>query len=389
MIDRNMQSHLLEAAKGYPALALLGPRQSGKTTLAQTTFPKHKYISLENFDQRAFAIEEPRRFLQLLENEYGIILDEIQHTPQLLSYIQTEIDAHDRPGYFILTGSQNFTIQGSISQSLAGRIALFTLLPLSNRELDQAKLLPDQAQQLVFQGGYPRTYNKKINPANWYDNYIQTYLEQDVRQITQVSNLMTFNRFLKLCAGRTGQILNLSSLATDCGISHTTANAWLSILEASYIVFLLQPYHKNFNKRLIKSPKLYFYDTGLACALLGIDSVEQLSTHYLYGGLFESMVISEIIKECFNQNRRPHVYFWRDSHGHEVDCIIEKGIDLRPIEIKSGQTINSGFFTGLKWWNELTKSQPEDSFLVYGGLEEQARSNGKVRSWRNLSDLIR
>ncbi len=389
MISRDLLKHLLEAAKGYPALALLGPRQSGKTTLAQMAFPNHKYISLENLDQRMFAMEEPRGFLQGLQNETGIILDEIQHVPQLLSYIQTEIDAYDRPGYFILTGSQNFTIQGAITQSLAGRIALFTLLPLSNHELKQANLLPDQAQKLIFQGGYPRIYNKTLKAQEWYINYIKTYLEQDVRQITQITDLNIFTRFLKLCAGRTGQILNLSSLATDCEISHTTARAWLSVLEASYIVFLLQPHHQNFNKRLIKSAKLYFYDTGLACALLGINTIEQLTTHYLYGGLFESMIISETTKENYNNQAHVNLFFWRDSHGHEVDCIVEKGPELRPVEIKSGQTINSGFFTGLKWWNELTGFKPENSFLVYGGTEQQTRINGNVRSWQDIGDLLK
>ncbi|MEX0849155.1 MAG: ATP-binding protein [Candidatus Dependentiae bacterium] len=386
-IKRQIQGTLLKYAQGYPAIAILGPRQSGKTTLAKEIFKNHLYISLENINQRTFAQDDPEKFLRTNENEYGLILDEIQQVPELLSYIQTHIDTYDRPGYFILTGSQNFILHQSISQTLAGRIAITTLLPLSIEELKNASLLPNSPEALILKGFYPRIYAKDLEPEPWYIHYTTTYIERDVRQIVNVNDLSTFERFLQLCAGRIGQLVNFSSLASDAGISHNTARSWLSILQASYIIFLLQPHHKNFNKRLVKSPKLYFYDTGLACSLLGISEEKQLKTHYMVGGLFESLVISDIFKNIYNAGKKPKVYFWRDSHGHEVDCIIERGTELIPIEIKSGETITKNFFNGLYKWNNLSDTDPEKNYLIYGGTENQIRSKGKVLNWKSIANL--
>lgn len=387
MIKRTMAQALKEYAKGYPAVAILGPRQSGKTTLAKATFSKHVYISLENINQRAFAQDDPEKFLKTNENPHGLILDEIQHVPELLSYIQTHIDTYDRPGYFVLTGSQNFIVHQSITQTLAGRIAILTLLPLSIQELSQSDHLPATVEELIIKGGYPRIYQKNLDPKPYYLNYISTYIERDVRQITRVIDLATFERFLKLCAGRVGQLVNLSSLASEAGITHNTVKSWLSILQASYIIFLLQPYYKNFSKRLVKSPKLYFYDTGLASALLNLSDPKRLTFDPMFGALFESLMISELYKTAFNKGQSPSIYFWRDSHGREIDCIIEKGTHLLPIEIKAGQTITRGFFSTLNWWNELTHSNPENSYLIYGGDQNQERSQANVIAWRSVSDI--
>ncbi|MEX2437709.1 MAG: ATP-binding protein [Candidatus Babeliales bacterium] len=387
MIKRDITSALLEFAAGYPAVALMGPRQSGKTTLAKETFKQHIYISLENINQRNFAQDDPEKFLRTHDNSFGLILDEVQHVPALLSYIQTHIDTYDRPGYFILTGSQNFIVHQSISQTLAGRVALLTLLPLSIQELKQAHKLPDTADETILKGGYPRIYEKQLKPTAWYLNYLNTYVQQDVRQVTNVIDLDLFERFLKLCAGRVGQLVNFSSLANDCGITHNTARSWISILQASYIIFLLQPYYKNINKRTVKSPKLYFYDTGLICALLGIKEEQQVYPNPLYGGLFESMVISELLKDSYNKGETPSIYFWRDSHSNEVDCLLERGTELIPIEIKAGETISHNFFKGLNWWNTYRNQNPEKGYLVYGGTENQTRSKGNVVSWKSIDRI--
>lgn len=388
MIQRDAESSLKKYASQYPVVTIFGPRQSGKTTLAQTTFASHAYISLEDLDKRALASSDPRTFLEINKNEYGLILDEIQHVPSLLSYIQTYVDAHDKPGYFILTGSQNFLMHAAVSQTLAGRLAIITLLPLSIAELTENNLITHNVNDVMFKGGYPRIWKKNLEPNPWYLFYTKTYLEQDVRQITQVHDLSTFERFIRLCAGRIGQIINLSAIASECGISHNTVKAWLSVLEASYIIFLLQPHHKNFNKRLVKSPKLYFYDTGLACALLNIKTEEQIVTHYMRGALFECLVINEIMKTSYNRGQIPSIYFWRDLQGHEIDCVIENGAELVPVEIKSGQTIDSSFFDSLTYWNDLTQADPTKGYLVYGGTEVQPRSKGNVIGWKSIPKIV-
>jgi uncharacterized protein len=387
MIERELKVRLQEDAKVNAAVAVLGPRQSGKTTLVRATFPLHNYASLEELDARDFARTDPRGFLELNANEHGIILDEVQNAPDLLSYIQTSIDLHYKPGYFILTGSQNFLVTEAISQTLAGRVALHTLLPLSFLELSRAGLLSAEPEEVLFKGCYPPLYARSLDPTSWYTGYIRTYLEREVRTITAVSDLVTFKSFLGLCAGSTGQIVNLSSLGNNCGISYNTARSWLSILEASFIIFLLQPYYKKFNKRLIKAPKLYFYDTGLACTILGIESQEQLHTHYLRGGLFESMIIADLFKNAYNVGRTPRNYFWRDHTGHEIDCLVEHSGALYPIEIKAGRTISQDFFKTLSWWNDLTGFLPTNSYVIYAGKETQKRSYATVLPW-NKTNLI-
>jgi len=386
IIQRQLTPTLLEFAKHFPAVAILGPRQSGKTTLAKQAFPQHRYVSFEALDVRTIALTDPRGYLKSLENEHGVILDEFQHVPTILSYIQLIIDQEYKPGYFILTSSQNFLLNQAISQTLAGRIGILTLLPLSIEELAAQHLLPEKFEELIFKGGYPRIYSQHFTPAMFYPSYLQTYIERDVRNITQITDLSLFQKFIQLCAGRIGQILNISSLANDCGITSNTAKAWLSILESSYIIFLLQPYHNNFSKRLIKSPKLYFYDTGIACSLLAIDSEKQIYSHYLKGGLFESLIISELLKYFFNLGRKPHIYFWRESHGNEIDCIIQSGSKIIPIEIKSGQTITPDYFKGINYWHTIDQSSP--GYIIYGDTENYQLKQGNIVSWKSINRIF-
>lgn len=385
MIKRNVEPKLKQLAKKMPAIAVIGPRQAGKTTLVRSVFPDKPYVSLEDLDIREFAQTDPRRFLD--QYQEGAIFDEIQQVPSLLSYLQTIIDNNPKNGQFILTGSHNYLLQQHVSQTLAGRVAMLTLLPLSIEELQKSHNKDTSLENYLFTGFYPRIYDQDLSPSEWYSSYIKTYVERDVRLIKNISDLHLFQKFIKLCAGRIGQILNLSSLANDCGITHNTAKAWISILESSYIVFLLQPHYKNFSKRLIKMPKLYFYDTGVASALLNVTSIQQLKTHYLYGGLFESFAISELMKLRFNKGLSPNCYFWRDRLGHEIDCIIEQGEQLIPIEMKAGKTIVSDYFKGLKYWTTLADMSPEQGYVIYGGSENQQRSHGKVVSWKDIKHI--
>lgn len=387
MIARTLSKYLLQRAKKMPVIAILGPRQSGKTTLAKETFKKHAYVSLETAKNRAFAHEDPETFLQTHASVHGIILDEIQEVPELLAYIKGHVDEHDKPGYFVITGSQNFLINEAITQTLAGRVALFTLLPLSTTELKKARMLPKTIDQMLFAGQYPRIYAQKQDPVQWYSDYVRTYIERDVRSIKNVTNLALFQKFIGLCAGRIGQLLNVTSLANDCGITLVTARSWLSLLEASYIIFLLQPYHHNIGKRLIKTPKLFFYDTGVACSVLGIESAKQLMQHYIRGNLFESFIIAEIQKQRFNQERLPRTYFWRDKTGNEVDCLITSGSTIMPIEIKAGQTISSNYFSGLKYWYELNKLETYTGKVIYTGTENQKRTYAHVLSWQSVDAI--
>ena len=389
MFTRELMPEVKERATKYPAIAILGPRQSGKTTLAKMSFPYYVYLSLEDRMVRERASIDPKGFLHAYKDSPGIILDEFQNLPELLSFIQIFIDEEYRPGFFILTGSQNFLMNQTISQSLAGRISIMTLLPLSIVELETNHILQLPVEKAIFDGCYPRIYQQHISPVTWYVDYLETYVERDIRQITQVSNLSLFRKFVGLCAGRIGQILNLTSLSNDVGVSVSTIRSWLSLLEASYIIFLLQPYYKNFGKRLIKSPKLYFYDTGLACSLLGITSQLQLNTHYLRGSLFESYIISEICKQSYNKGHRPRIFFWQESHKNEIDCLIEQASTLFPIEIKASQTISQSFFTGLEYWNKLTSTEPKDNALIYAGEENQRWPQGQVISWQKISDLLK
>lgn len=388
MIPRKITNILLSYNK-FPVIAILGPRQSGKTTLVQNIFKNHTYISFENPEMRDLATNDPRLFLKTFENQNGIILDEFQYVPHILSYIQLDVDEKNRPSYFILTGSQNFLVNQSITQSLAGRVGILTLLPLSIQELKDGQLLPSDADEIMFKGGYPRLYDQNITPEQLYPSYIQTYVERDVRQLINVVNLRAFQRFIQLCAGRVGQLLNVAEIAGVCGISAPTAHQWLSLLEASYLIFLLRPHFNNFNKRITKSPKIYFYDTGLACSLLAIDSPQMLALHPLRGNIFECFIMADLFKQCFNRGTRPPLYFWRDQNGRlEVDCIIDTGLKLVPLEIKSGETVASDFFKNLLTWDELTQTDPEQNYLVYGGNLEQHRNIGTLMGWQSIGTLI-
>jgi predicted AAA+ superfamily ATPase len=386
-IKRKITTRIKRLSTQFPAIGILGPRQSGKTTLVKNIFPSYKYINLEELDKRRFATEDPRKFLSILENEQGVILDEIQNTPGLLSYVQGHIDEYKKPGFFIITSSQNILLNQHITQSLAGRIALITLLPLSIEELQDASVIPKNIEDIMFKGFYPSLYAKKIDQSEWLHSYIQTYIERDVRQLKQITELTTFQKFIQLCAGRVGQLLDLTSIGNDCGITAHTVKAWLSILEATYIIFLLHPHYKNFSKRLIKTPKLYFYDSAIVCSLLSINSPQDLTTHYLKGNIFESMIVSNLIKQNYNIGQRPNIYFWRDKSGNEIDCILEKGDTLTPIEIKSGETINTDFFTNITKWNQLSGNTPQNSYVVYGGKEKQTRSQGKIIGWQHINLL--
>ncbi len=393
IIKRILSEKVKDLAKVFPVIAIMGPRQSGKTTLARKSFSNYKYISLEEHRNREIAVSDPGAFIEAHKDVPGLILDEIQEAPALLSYIQTHVDLNKKPGFFIISGSHNFLLNEKISQTLAGRVVICTLLPLSITEimayLKMQNLDSLSLDDVLFKGCYPFIYSGGANPVDLYPSYIKTYVERDVRQITNITDLTTFQRFMGLCAGRIGQILNITSLANDCGISVLTAKSWLSILAASYIIFLLQPHHKNFSKRLIKSPKLYFYDTGLACSILGIEATDQLINHYLRGNLFESFVVSELCKQRYNIGREPRVYFWRDQTGHEVDCIIEKAQELIPVEIKVNSAISQDMFSGINYWNKLAKTKhPEgSSFLVYGGKDNYKIKAGHAISWRSIEKV--
>lgn len=386
MFKRSSESALLQLAKDFPVVGVTGPRQAGKTTLVKKLFATKPYINLENPDERDFALSDPRRFLAQFPE--GAILDEVQRTPELFSYLQSIVDASKWERQFILTGSQQFGLLANITQSLAGRIGLLQLLPLTLEELQNAKKPQKTMEQLLFTGLYPTLYDHPVSPSSWYANYIMTYIERDVRQLINVHDLQVFQRFVRMCAARTGQLLNLSSLSSDCGITHNTAKAWLSVLEASYIVFLLPPHYINFNKRLIKSPKLYFLDTGLVCFLMGIQNPEQLITHSMRGALFETWVVSEFLKKRFNQALPSNLYFWRDSQGHEVDVILDQGDKLVPIEIKSGQTITPDYFKGLQKWLEIAGLPPSHpAWIVYAGQANQKRSVAEIVGWETVQAI--
>lgn len=384
MYKRTIERKLLELKKQFPVLALFGPRQSGKTVLSQTLFPDYRYINLEAFEEQEFAMDDPKGFLDRFHNEKGIILDEIQKTPKLLSYIQIEVDKKRAPGRFVLTGSQNILLNHHVNQTLAGRVALMTLLPLSIEEMRDANILPNTAAEAIFKGAYPRVYQDHADQVVFAESYIRTYVERDVRDIQQVTSLLDFQKFMRLCAARIGQLLDLTDLSKDAGISLPTVKSWLSVLEASYIIFLVQPHHVNFNKRLVKMPKLYFYDTSLACNLLRLSSADDVYDHYLRGGLFESMILSDFLKKRYHHGLPPNVYFWRDKLGHEIDCLLEEGAHLNPIEIKSASTIKSDMFEGLVKWCSLAQIPVERGTVIYTGEEKQKRSQGNIMSWRLL-----
>jgi len=376
MIERTIEPFLLDLTKRYPVVTITGPRQSGKTTLCRKAFPTLKYANLEAPDVRRFAAEDPRGFLAAYSG--GVILDEIQRAPELLSYIQDIIDSENEPGRFILTGSQQFEVMNTISQSLAGRTALLKLLPLSLSELKRTHP-PGNIDRFLLTGFYPRIHDQGLNPTQALGDYLETYVERDLRQLATVKDLSLFERFLKLCAGRVGQVLNLQSLGNDAGVSHTTTRAWLTLLEASFIVLLLQPWHANLSKRLIKSPKLYFHDVGLAAFLLGLENEIQVGRDPLRGNLFENLVVLETLKYRYNRGRRSNLFFYRESNGNEVDLLTESGRSLCAMEIKAGATVNPDYFKGLRHFAKAVgPSRQICGGVIYGGSEFQKRSDYSV-----------
>jgi len=386
MIPRNIEARLRELAGKFPIVTITGPRQSGKTTLCRAVFPDKPYVSLEAPDIQEYARRDPRGFLA--ERSEGAVLDEVHRVPDLLSYLQPLVDERPDRGRFVLTGSANFALLQSLGQSLAGRTALLELLPLSLEEIRRFPAPPEDLLTLLWRGSYPALYDRGLEPGDWYPSYVATYLERDVRAILSVGDLLAFQTFLRLCAGRTSQLVNFSALAADAGVTHNTARSWLSVLEAGYVAWRLPPFHSNLSKRLVKTPKLHFIDSGLACYLLGIRSVDQLRDHPLRGAIFETWVASEILKSRVHRGLPPSLSFFRDRKGAEVDLVIEDGRSLLAVETKSGQTIGGDFFAGLESFMAMAAAshpprQPK-SFLVYGGAESQKRSLAEVVSWSDL-----
>ncbi|MCC6212326.1 MAG: ATP-binding protein [Burkholderiales bacterium] len=378
MLPRAAAPTLRRLARHYPVVALTGPRQSGKTTLARAAFPRKPYANLEELDAREFAERDPRGFLG--QFPAGAIVDEAQRAPGLFSYLQGEVDRERRPGRYILTGSQQFGLFSGITQSLAGRVGILHLLPFTLAELGRGHR-PAGLEELLWRGLYPPVIEPGLPPANWYANYVATYVERDVRQLVNVRDLAPFRRFVRMCAARTGQLLNLSSLAADCGVTHNTAKAWLSVLEASYLVHLLPPYHRNFGKRLVKTPKLYFADAGLAAALAEVRTARELAVHPMRGALFETWVVAELLKARLNAGRTPDLYFWRDSNGVEVDVVHQRAGRLRALEIKAGRTVASDWFGPLE---RLARVTPAAGAVIYGGDAGQPRRENPVFGWREI-----
>ena len=383
MIERDIAGRLLFLIEKFPIVTLTGPRQSGKSTLLKNILTDYHYVSLEDPDLMAFARDDPRSFIRTYADK--TIIDEAQRVPALFSYLQTHTDLAGREGMYCLAGSHNFLLMESISQSLAGRTAILKLLPFSHSEMCNAKILPKTTDEEIFYGSYPRIFDKSIAPTDYYPPYIQTYLERDVRTLKNIGNMSDFLRFTQLCAGRIGQLLNLSSLANDCSISVSTASAWLSILETSYICYTLRPDHTNYTKRLVKTPKLYFHDTGLACALLGIRSAMQVNTHYLRGALFENLVINEFIKAALHRGQEPVLSFWRDKMGLELDLVSYCEEQIEVYEIKSGATYSSDFFKNLTKWAKLSGFRPEQCHVIYDGEMDLTTTEGHVHAWKTLN----
>ncbi|HRG39808.1 MAG TPA: ATP-binding protein [Saprospiraceae bacterium] len=382
MVNRTIVEGINAYMQRYPIVALTGPRQSGKTTLLKGMFPDFRYVSLENPDNRAFAENDPNGFLQLYDQK--VILDEVQRVPALLSYIQTIVDSNNMMGQFILSGSQNFNLMKSITQSLAGRVALFKLLPFDMTELKSADLLPSDYEQLIIKGSYPALYDRSIPFASFYANYIETYIQRDVTELLSIRDFGLFRTFLKLCAARIGQQLNIASLSSETGVSVPTLRSWISILESSYIMYQLPPFFKNFNKRLVKSPKLYFYDTGLASFLLGIRNEKTLLESEFKGALFENMIITEYVKQNYHNNLYHDFYYWRDSNGHEVDLLVSNDTAYDAIEIKSTKTILPKQFAGLDFLANIGGDAIRRKILVYGGDSSQKRTHYQIWAWSDI-----
>ncbi|MFN2354303.1 MAG: ATP-binding protein [Desulfopila sp.] len=390
MITRKLEKKLLQLTTYYPIVAVTGPRQSGKTTLCRATFPDKPYVSLESLDFREFAKNDPRGFLAGYRQ--GAVLDEIQQAPELVSYLQSEVDENPEPGRFIVTGSQHFGISQIISQSLAGRCGLLNLLPPDFDELQGFTRVPDELFTLIWQGSYPRIYDYNIPAHQWLADYVATYVQRDVRQVMNVGDLLSFSSFLKLCAGRTAQEINLSSLGSDAGVSHNTAKTWLSILEASYIIHRMPAWHVNIRKQIVKAPKLHFLDTGIICYLLQIREPEQLRLHPLRGAIFKSWVVSELYKSLAHQGKQPNLYHYRESRGLEMDVLVQQGDCLHAIEVKSAATAAADFFKGFDQIAERIAtaglSLSLDNVVVYGGEASQQRSKARLLCWRDVSKTL-
>ena len=385
-IERDLEKIIKNGAKQVPIVAIIGPRQSGKSTLVKKIFKDYVYLDMQDAQLFDFANKDPKGFLENYKNEVGVIIDEAQYAPSLFSQLKVEVDKNPRPGYYILSGSQNFLLHEKISESLAGRVYFYKLFPLSIKELTQANLILERVDDQIYKGFYPRVYQPQINAQEYYENYISTYVERDVRSIRNIDNILIFKKFMQLCALRIGTTLNFSDIAANCGISIATAKSWLALLETSFILFLLPSYHDNLGKRITKSPKLYFYDVGLATTLIGVNKETIIEKRTLYGALFENMAIVDIIKN-FNAKGRRHVLtFFRDSNKNEIDLIIEIAGKTIPIEIKASESINSSFFDTIEWFLKETKSN-EIGVIIYGGDKNEIRTTGNVISWKDL-DII-
>lgn len=385
MIARQLATKIQAMRGKSPVITITGPRQSGKTTLIKNLFPDIPYFSMETPDFREQVRSNPRELFARFG--HSLLLDEVQRTPEILSYIQTIVD-EDPDAFFVLSGSHNMLMMENVGQSLAGRTVIFYLLPLSLAELETAGISKKNYEEWIFQGFYPRLYDRDLPPSAFFPSYLETYVQRDVRQIRNVGNLSLFSRFLSICAGHIGQTLNYSKLANDAGISLTTVQNWLSILEASFIVYQLNPYFRNFNKRISKASKLYFYDTGLACSLLRINNLEALENYYQKGGLFENFIINEIGKNYFNRGERPPFYYLNDSKGHEIDLILDFGGQLMPVEIKSGRTFSPDYFKNMDWWRKNVDIPLAESVVVYGGDQDWETGSGRLASWRRATKWI-
>ncbi|MEQ1747763.1 MAG: ATP-binding protein [Saprospiraceae bacterium] len=386
-IHRQVESRIQEMCAKFPIVSITGPRQSGKTTLLRTLFPDYRYVSLENPDYRDFAIQDPRRFLATFDHH--VILDEAQRVPHLFNYLQGKVDNDRIMGQYILSGSQNYLLMEGITQSLAGRVALFKLFPFSFSELRAAGLLTESPEEAIFRGFYPRIYDHDLQPRDFFPNYFETYVERDVRQLSAVQDLTLFRNFVRLCAGRICQPVNYQTLATDTGISPVTAKAWLGILQTSHILFLLPPYFRNFSKRISKTPKLYFYDAGFAANLLGIAAAGDIGMHFARGNLFENMIVAEITKQQYLSGWSSELYYWHESNGREIDLLKDQGRNILAAEIKSASTLNPSFFDNLAYFQkQVTEPIEVKNFLIYGGSENQERSAASVRGWQHIEDIF-